>query len=176
MRWAACVLVLGLGACSVDGGAPPGGGPGSDAAGPIDAPGGGPHWIDAASGGSNTSDCKAPVTGYGDGRHNTGRDCFDSCHAHGFTLAGTLYTSATNNTGFAGATITIRDSQNQTLDVVVQANGNFYTKAPIAFPVVVMASACPYSVKMTASAANGRCNSTACHAQSGGPAGQIHLP
>ena len=172
MRWALCAL---LAACSVGPGSDPGSGPGSDAA-TIDGQGGGPMWIDAANGGSNTSDCKPPVAGYGDGHHNTGRDCFDSCHNHGFTLAGTVYTSPTNNTGYAGATITIKDSQNRTLDVVVQADGNFYTSAPIAFPVIVMASSCPYSAKMTATVANGRCNQAACHAQTNGPAGQIHIP
>ena len=100
----------------------------------------------------------------------------DSCHNHGFTLAGTLYTGVLNNTGFAGATITIKDSASRTIDLVVQANGNFYTSQAISFPAVVMASACPQGVKMTGQVANGACNTTACHAQVGGAAGQIHLP
>lgn len=167
-----------LAACSaepIDGGG--GGGSGSDAG--LDARtdgGGGPVWVDAAIGDGGNNDCEPRVTTYGGGHHNTGQDCLQSCHNHGFTLAGTLYTSPTNNTGFAGATITIRDSNNVTHDVVVQANGNFYTSAAIAFPAVVMASACPYSAKMTATVANGRCNTAACHAQANGAAGQIHLP
>ena len=58
----------------------------------------------------------------------------------------------------------------------VNANGNFYTSQAISFPAVVMASACPQGAKMTAQVANGACNTTACHAQNGGAAGQIHLP
>ena len=39
-----------------------------------------------------------------------GKSCFQSCHNHGFTLAGTLYTNATGNTGFVGATMTVTDN------------------------------------------------------------------
>ena len=63
------------------------------------------------------------------------KDCLGSCHNHGFTLAGTLYESATDNTGYAGATITIVDNNGTSYPLVVQANGNFYTTAAIAFPV-----------------------------------------
>ena len=126
-----------LSACSAgpgDGGGGGGGG-GSDAGqdGAIDARQG-PVWIDAPLGDGGNNDCKPRVTSYGNGQHNTGRDCMDSCHNHGFTLAGTLYTSPTSNTGYAGATITIQGANNATIDVVVQANGNFWTSQPIAFP------------------------------------------
>lgn len=162
-------------------GGPGGGGSGSNGGGAVDAASDahGPVWIDASSSGSgsgSSSDCRPPVTAYGDGHHNTGRNCMDSCHNHGFTLAGTLYTTATNNTGFPGATITVQDANNQTIDVVVQANGNFYTSQAIAYPALVRASSCPYSTHMTATIANGACNSQACHQQSGGAQGQIHLP
>lgn len=163
-----------IAACNVgDMGGPSGGG-GSDAM--TDGRGSGPMWVDAPPGQGPAADCRQPVTGYADGHHNTGRNCLDSCHNHGFTLAGTLYTGAFNNTGYAGATITIKDSANRTVDVVVQADGNFFTAQPIAFPAVVMASSCPYGTKMTAQVTNGACNTSGCHAQTGGAAGQIHLP
>ena len=54
--------------------------------------------------------CKNAVRRPPFGHHNTGKNCFDNCHNHGFTLAGTLYTNATGNTGFAGASITVTDS------------------------------------------------------------------
>nr|MBA3465409.1 hypothetical protein [Deltaproteobacteria bacterium] len=133
-------------------------------------------WADAPPGQGPAADCRQPVTGYGTGHHNTGRNCMDSCHNHGFTLAGTLYTGVLNNTGYAGATITIKDSANRTIDLVVQANGNFYTAQAITFPAVVMASACPQGTKMIGQITNGACNTAACHAQVGGAAGQIHLP
>jgi hypothetical protein len=131
-------------------------------------------WVDAAPGSGNNLPCKnnvlpAPQLGH----HNTGQDCMSGCHdQHGFTLSGTLYTSATNNTGFAGATISITDNNGAKLDLVVNSNGNFYTKQPIAFPVLVIASSCPSAVKMTLASADGRCNR--CHSQTAGT--QMHLP
>lgn len=136
----------------------------------------GPVWVDAAPGQGPAADCRQPSTNYTTGEHNTGRSCMDSCHNHGFTLAGTLYTSPTNNTGYAGATITIEDSANRTVDLVVNANGNFYTSQALSFPVIVMASECPNASKMTAQVTSGACNTSNCHAQVGGAAGQIHLP
>lgn len=131
------------------------------------------QWVDAASGSNNNLPCEntvfpAPQLGH----HNTGKSCLQSCHNHGFTLAGTLYTNATGNTGFGGATITIQDSANRTIDLVVSSNGNFYTSQPITFPVLVVASACPSAVRMQANAANGNCNG--CHV--GGTNSQMHLP
>ena len=105
---------------------PPTGGPGHDAAvadGPrADAKS--LHWVDAANGSGNNLPCEDLVTPAPDlGRHNPGKSCFQSCHAHGFTLAGTLYTNATGNTGFAGATMSFIDANSQTFELVVNANG-----------------------------------------------------
>jgi hypothetical protein len=131
-------------------------------------------WVDAASGSGNGLPCKPPATPPSDGHHNTGMSCFQACHSHGFTLAGTLYTNDTGNTGFSGATITVTDSNNQVVNIVTSLNGNFYASQPLAFPVLVLASSCPSAVQMTlAVAANGRaCNS--CHL--GGTSNQMHLP
>lgn len=170
-------LLVFCAACSVGdtgGGGGGGGGGGSDAR--TDGPASGPMWPDAAPGQGPAADCRQPVTQYDTGHHNTGRNCMDGCHNHGFTLAGTLYTGALNNTGYAGATITIKDSANRTIDLVVMANGNFYTSQAISFPAVVMASACPQGAKMNGQIGSGSCNTAACHAQAGGAAGQIHLP
>jgi hypothetical protein len=129
-------------------------------------------WIDAASGSGNMLPCKNPATPPGDGRHNPGKSCFQSCHNHGFSLAGTLYTNATGNSAFPGATITVIDNNNNTIEIVTQLNGNFWTSQPIAFPALVMASFCPSAVKMNTSVANGNCNQ--CHV--GGTNNQMHLP
>lgn len=174
---AALAGCLVLAACNVGGpGGGGGGGGGNGDGGPSDGRGSGPVWIDAPPGQGPAADCRQPTTTYGPGEHNTGRNCMDGCHNHGFTLAGTLYTGVLNNTGYAGATITVKDSANRTIDVVVQANGNFYTSAAISFPAIVMASACPQGTKMNSQIANGACNTAACHAQVGGAQGQIHLP
>ena len=109
-----------------------------------------------------------------DGHHFSGRDCMEGCHNHGFTLAGTLYTNATGNTAFMGATITVTDANNVKTNLLVRQNGNFYSSQNFAFPVKVRASSCPLGKDMVATSANGRCNSAGCHAQSGGI--QMHRP
>lgn len=169
---AASVAVL-LTACMGD--VPPTGGPGHDAAvgdgARADAKS--LQWIDAANGSGTNLPCEDLVSPAPDlGRHNPGKSCFQSCHDHGFTLAGTLYTNATGNTGFAGATMSFIDANNQPFELVVNTNGNFHTKQAIAFPVLVIASACPSAVKMEAAATTGNCNS--CHV--GGTPSQMHLP
>jgi hypothetical protein len=113
--------------------------------------------------------CEAPAAPPGTGMHNPGKPCLN-CHA--FTLAGTLYTSATGSTGRSGATITIRDSAGKTFEVVTQQNGNFYLGGLIKFPVLVAASSCPSVKQMPSAAMNGNCN--ACHG--GGTNMQMHLP
>jgi hypothetical protein len=131
-------------------------------------------WPDAAPGMGTNLPCENTIANPTiDGRHNTGQSCFQSCHNHGFTLAGTLYTNSTGNTGFKGATVTVTDNNGAVKKPVVAANGNFYTKDPVAFPVLVIASACPSAVKMIHSTTNGDCNKAGCH--NGGPY-QMHLP
>ncbi len=168
--------LLALAACVGDvqggGGSSSGSGSGSggaDAA--IDAPK--LMWVDAASGSGTNLPCENATTPNGDGHHYAGMDCLNGCHDHGFTLAGTLFTNATGNQPVPGATITIVDSNNQTIDLVTASNGNFYTRQALAFPVLTMASQCPSAVKMNAAvAASGRgCNG--CHVVG---LSQIHLP
>jgi hypothetical protein len=170
-------LCLGASLCACVGDVQTGGGGGSDSGTrPPDAKVDAPKlmWVDSSSGSGNGLPCKNPATPPNDGHHNTGKSCFDNCHNHGFTLAGTLYTNDTGNTGFSGATITVTDSNNQTINIVTSLNGNFYTSQPMAYPVLVMASSCPSATKMNvAVASTGRaCNS--CHL--GGTSMQMHLP
>lgn len=168
--WIACAL---LAACTsgIDAGDDgPGQGTPQDAA--RDATG--PIWIDAPMTDGGVVDCKPPVSTVGDGHHNPGRDCQQSCHNHGFTLSGTVFASATASTAYPGATVTLTDRNNQTIELVTQRNGNFYTKQPIAFPVRVRISACPNAAAMQATVSTAGCNASGCHAQGGGL--QIHLP
>jgi hypothetical protein len=161
----------------------------------IDAPpNGSNHHLDASIDSNNHNDggidsmtdahagfqCKNKVTGVGSGHHNAGQDCNGACHDHGFTLAGTLYTTPTGSTAISGATITAIDAQGTTVNMVSQTNGNFYTTTPVTFPVTIYASECQISQTaqmMTATvpaSSNGGCNSSGCHTT--GAQGHIHLP
>lgn len=153
---------------------PSGGGDGGGSGG-VRSDAGGLVWIDAAPGTGSNLPCKNQVSpAPQNGHHNQGKSCFQSCHDHGFTLAGTLYTSATSNTGRGGASITVKDAGGAMLDVVVNTDGNFYTRQAISFPVLVIASACPSARRMEGSTPNGDCNAGGCHA--GGTANQMYLP
>jgi hypothetical protein len=189
MRSLLVVLSL-LTACTVGGDLPPagldaaGGGGGGGGGGVIDAPG---AAIDApqlgsgsgsgSGGGSAAFKCRNQVTtGLTDGHHNAGMDCQDACHNHGFTLAGTLYTSAAGTTAIAGGTITVLGANGVSVDVVSQQNGNFYTSAALSFPVTVTASECPNIAPMSATVtAPGGCNANGCHNSAAGQ-GRVHLP
>lgn len=129
--------------------------------------------IDApvTGGGDAAPMCKPANTLHSDGHHNPGQDCMNSCHFHGFAVAGTLM-AADGHTPAVGATITVVDSNNASQDIVVGTNGNFYTFFPVAFPIRVTASLCPSVEVMTATAAKGGCNATDCH---GGSQGLAHL-
>lgn len=142
-------------------------------AGPVDAPK--LMWVDAAPGTGNNLPCKNAITpAPQNGHHNEGQSCMQSCHNHGFTVAGTLYTNDTGNTGFGGAHITLTDNNNVAHDLVVNNDGNFYTKEAVAFPVLVIASACPSATKMALASSDGNCNKSGCHV--GGGSLQMHLP
>jgi hypothetical protein len=156
------------------------GGSSSGTGGP-DASGG---MIDGSGGGSGSGSgsgnvaCKPKVTAVGSGHHNQGQDCMNSCHNHGFTLAGTLYNAA-GTSPLSGATITVKDAAGHTIDLVSQGDGNFYTSSAVTFPATVVASECelsqtPTPMVMALTSANRGCNQSGCHTSSG--QGRIHLP
>src|SRR5689334_2659879 len=119
------VLVVCLGGCTPGGDLPPGNEDAAVSDGRTDARG--LVWIDAPPGQMNNLPCENTVSPAPDlGHHEPGKSCFQGCHNHGFTLAGTLYTNATGNTAFAGATITITDAASKTIKLVTNLNGNFY--------------------------------------------------
>lgn len=119
---------------------------------------------------------KVAVDTLSNGNHNAGQDCLQGCHNHGFSLAGTLYTTAGGGTAVRGGTITVVDANGQTFDVVSQLNGNFYTTKPVTFPVKVTASLCPDIKPMSASipSGSGGCNKSGCHTAAA--AGRVHVP
>jgi hypothetical protein len=124
--------------------------------------------------------CKNKVSSVGSGHHNAGTDCMNSCHNHGFTLAGTLYSSANGGSAISGASITVKDAAGHTFDIVSQLDGNFYTSNSVQFPVTVYASECQISqtsevmTDPVTSTQRGGCNATGCHTTSA--QGRIHLP
>lgn len=179
-------LALLLAGCTVGvggiGGPPPGGDDGTGGGGGGDV---GPDAGADSPDGSSVSNpdaavfaCRSKVdnTTLSNGHHNAGQDCMNGCHNHGFTLAGTLYTTAAGGTPVKGGSITIVDANGQTFDVVSQLNGNFYTIKPVAFPVHVTASMCPDVKPMagTIAAGSGGCNKNGCHVAGG--QGRIHIP
>jgi hypothetical protein len=173
----AIAFIAPLSGCLSVGSDPPGPGsnnnPDGGTTGSVDAPKF--MWPDAAPGSMNNLPCKNTVSPAPQlGHHNTGQSCMQSCHNHGFTVAGTLYTNDTGNTGFGGATISLTQNNGQVMELVVNNDGNFYTKATVSFPVLVIASACPSAVKMPLASSDGNCNKAGCHV--GGSAKQMHLP
>ena len=123
--------------------------------------------------------CKNKVTSYGSGHHNAGQNCMSSCHFHGFTLAGTLYSAQSGGSAVAGASITVKDSTGATFDIVTQANGNFYTSQTVHFPVTVYASECQISQMSEVmtdpiTSGQGGCATSGCHTTTA--QGHIYLP
>jgi hypothetical protein len=159
----------GNGAAAPDAGGGAGGGGGGG--------GGGGAMPDAGAGTDAAGfACRNKVASVGSGHHHPGEDCQGSCHNHGFTLGGTLFVAPGSATPLVGATVTVLDAAGKTIDVVSQANGNFYTAQAIAFPVTVTASECPSVAPMVTkvTATMDGCNKSGCHVA--GAQGVIHLP
>ncbi|HEY5923697.1 MAG TPA: hypothetical protein VIV11_18575 [Kofleriaceae bacterium] len=168
MRWLACLLCAG---CTV-------GISDDDSMQMQQTPDGGTTTSDGGS--VTTPDapgfkCRDKVTLVGDGHHNPGMNCQNGCHNHGFTLSGTLYTSAAGTTPVVGATITIKDADGFTYEMVSNQNGNFFTSSGMTFPVTVTASMCPDVAPMIGqiTAGNGGCNKAGCHVA--GAQGRVFL-
>ncbi len=182
MRWIA--LALAVTACTGVIDSSPGAGGGTGGSGSNTGGGDGPDAaMVAMADASTTTDapavaCKTqvPANQLSSGNHNAGQDCMNGCHNHGFTLAGTLFTSSAGVTTIAGGTITVTDAGGHTFDVVSQLNGNFYTSTQVTFPVTVVASECPNTLAMSGSipSGSGGCNRTGCHTTAA--QGRIHLP
>lgn len=123
--------------------------------------------------------CRETVPDVGGGEHNPGQACI-ACHlaegAPQFTLAGTLYTDAAGTAPVVGGTIIVTDATGASVDMITQANGNFWTTQALTYPVRVAASQCPDTVPMAgAITAAGDCNAGGCHA-AGSSSGRVHLP
>jgi hypothetical protein len=108
------------------------------------------------------------------GHHNAGAACL-GCHVGGggptrFYFAGTLYNKVSGGTAVAGATVEVTDKNGQVVRIVTSMNGNFYSTTPVTFPLTTRATACPSSVAMVGTVADGNCNN--CHTSQM----RVHLP
>lgn len=144
----------------------------SDASTPIPDAASSPKDAAAAP---DASTCLNGVAVPSSGKHHPGADCM-SCHDGlsaniRWTVAGTLYTTATSTTPISGANIEVIDAANKKVVLATSTNGNFYTTTPFTFPVKVRASKCPNDAKMSATAL-GSCNANSCHNSTM----RIHLP
>jgi len=106
----------------------------------------------------------------GHATHNPGTNCRD---CHGFTYAGTVYSTGTSSTGLSGVTITIHDAGG---DIVLTSNstGNFFTSAgspSSGFKVTV--SAGNASETKGLSVTSGGCAASSCHIP--GKQGRIYV-
>lgn len=118
---------------------------------------------------------QVPADQLGSGNHNPGQDCMNGCHDHGFTAAGTIFTTASSSTPVTGATVYIVDANNQVVSTQSQLNGNFFTSIALTFPITVLATSCPTVDHMTATVAgsgSAGCNQSGCHTSGN----WIHVP
>jgi hypothetical protein len=151
--------------------APPTPPPTTSDAGSIDAGATPPPSVDAGGGDGGAPDAAVactPVQSVLSSSHNAGRECL-GCHAAianptlRWTVAGTVWSDSFGSSPRAGATITVVDSANQTLTLVSDVLGNFYTSKPVQPPLHARGSACPSAMSMQTVVQTGSCNSTSCH-------------
>ncbi len=96
-----------------------------------------------------------------------GQDCL-SCHSSGentFTAAGTVFGNPDDpvDAGVGGVTVLITDANGAVVQLVTNAVGNFYTSAPLAFPITAELHRGSSVMKMAQSVPTGACSS--CHTQ-----------
>ena len=108
----------------------------------------------------------APSWGLAEGLMLPGTDCL-GCHAPGgsatqtFTLAGTVFATRTCPEPATDAVVRVVDAAGVTLDLPVNAAGNFFTDRALAPPWRVSLVAGEVVTPMAAPTADGRCNG--CH-------------
>ena len=111
-------------------------------------------------------------------------DCLSSgCHGAGgagprFAAGGTVFTSAAATTPAAQVEVRLRDAAGKAVSAFTDANGNFFVRAAdaaaLVFPVQAGARNAATTQTMSATIANGACNSAACHGSAA--TGFIHVP
>ena len=104
-----------------------------------------------------------------------GADCI-GCHRPSgsaatvpFTAAGTVFSAVDCPAGLSGAQIEIEDVNHQTITLMANSAGNFFTNMALVPPLRTRVSFAGTTMSMTAPVSNGSCNS--CHAH--GDAGTV---
>lgn len=101
-----------------------------------------------------------------------GENCM-ACHA--FTVAGTVYPSASSaaGAGIAGVSVIVTDANGQETTLTTNTAGNFYTSARLAVPLRAVRLVRAGVTTAMGGAPGGACST--CHAQppSGGAAGRV---
>lgn len=104
-----------------------------------------------------------------------GQNCL-ACHS--FTVAGTVFGSATADTGsgLAGVSVVITDANSVETTLTTNAAGNFFSGSPLALPLKKAAVVRNGTRTEMAGVPEGACNR--CHTlpATGGAAGRIHAP
>ena len=104
-----------------------------------------------------------------------GQNCMD---CHGFTVAGTVFGSATadSGSGLAGVTVIITDANSVDTTLTTNAAGNFFSGAALALPLKKAAVVRNGTRTDMDGVPAGDCNR--CHTlpATGGAAGRIHAP
>lgn len=104
-----------------------------------------------------------------------GQNCV-ACHA--FTVAGTVYASATagSGSGLAGVTVEVTDANQAVVTLTSNAAGNFYTTAAVALPLKKAAVVLNGQRTEMSGVPAGDCNR--CHTVpgTGGASGRVHAP
>ena len=109
--------------------------------------------------------CPEPPAGLPSGEHNPGTAC-QNCHTEGgdepiFTASGTLYKTKDGAEASPGGVIILLDSNGDEIILTGSLNGNFWTQAPIAFPLINSTANCGQDNQMLDESNTGDCNS--CH-------------
>ncbi len=101
-----------------------------------------------------------------------GDDCMQ-CHDSGgepaFSVAGTVFTSATASStdGMSDATVVITDSAGMTVRLTTNSVGNFYSSAALTFPIRASIERAGGTTTMAEQVSTGSCAS--CHESAGSP-------
>jgi len=124
------------------------------------------------------------IKGAHGGNGNPSKLACQGCHGAGggaprFFAGGSVFKDAAGTMPAAQVEVRFRDAAGKSLSAYTDATGSFFvrqttaTAAGIALPALVGARDAALTKLMTATIANGDCNSAACH---GGAQGRVHVP
>jgi hypothetical protein len=106
-----------------------------------------------------------------------GANCL-SCHTGGepgrFTIGGTVFADLEGSARASAATVTIRDANDDVVQLHSNSVGNFYSSASLAFPITAEVELDGTTLAMAGAVSTAACNS--CHQCDGAAGGKLHAP